>query len=142
MTSGGGVIVKRLPERVSQQHVQEFIRELEPALKKDRPCLVFDFSDVSHLDSAGIEMLLQCMEEAMKRNGDLKLAGVPPAIASLLKLTRVDCLFEIFDNSSDAVASFYRFPVYALQQNGEATHPTVGVGNGVPGSPARNRPEE
>lgn len=82
------------------------------------------------------------MEEAMKRNGDLKLASVPPAIASLLKLTRVDCLFEIFDNSSDAVASFYRFPLFALQQSGDATHPTVGAGNGVPGTAARKRPEE
>jgi anti-anti-sigma factor len=142
MTSCGAVIVKRLPERVSQHQVREFIRELEPSLKNDRPCLVFDFSDVSHLDSAGIEMLLQCMEEAMKRNGDLKLAAVPPPIASLLKLTRVDCLFEIFDNASDAVASYYRFPVYALQQTGEAAHPTVGAGNGVPGTRAPERPEE
>jgi anti-sigma B factor antagonist len=140
MTSCSGVIVKRLPERVGQHQAREFLRELEPSLKKDRPCLVFDFSDVSHLDSAGIEMLLQCMEEAMKRNGDLKLASIPPAIASLLKLTRVDCLFEIFDNSSDAVASFYRFPVYALQQNNEAPHPTVGAGNAVPGT--SRRPEE
>ena len=142
MKSNGDVIVKRLPERVGQQQVLEFTRELEPVLKNDHPCLVFDFSDVLHLDSAGIEMLLQCMEEAMKRNGDLKLAAVPPAIASLLKLTRVDCLFEIFDNPSDAVTSFYRFPVYALQQNGGTAHPTVGAGNGVSGPAARKSPED
>lgn len=141
MTASNAVIVKRLPERMSQQHVLDFVHELEPSLKIDRPWLVFDFSEVSHLDSAGIEMLLQCMEEAMKRNGDLKLAAVPPPIASLLKLTRVDCLFEIFDNPSDAVTSFHRFPVYAMQQNGEATHPSVGAGNGGPG-PIRTRPEE
>jgi len=68
------------------------------------------------LDSAGIEMLLRCMEEAMKRNGDVKLAAVSPQVTVILELTRVDRLFEIFENPSDAVESFHRFPVQAFRQ--------------------------
>lgn len=52
----------------------------------------------------------------MKRNGDVKLAAIPPAAAAILKLTRVDRLFETFDNPADAVNSFPQFSVDAIQQ--------------------------
>src|SRR5215831_5463876 len=109
------VIVKQLPENLTLRHAHNFLVEIQPLLKADRPCLVFDFSEVGHLDSAGVEMLLRCMEEAMKRNGDLKLAAVSPSVAVILELTRVDRLFEIYENPADAVESFYRFPVHAFQ---------------------------
>jgi anti-sigma B factor antagonist len=109
-------VVKQLPDRVSVNETQQLFRELAPLFEGDRPCLVFDFSEVRQLDSAGIEMLLRCMEEAMKRNGDVKLAAVSPQVTVILELTRVDRLFEIFENPSDAVESFHRFSVQALRQ--------------------------
>ena len=116
MTTCKTAIVKQLPERVGLGQVQPLFRELAPLLNGDRPRLVFDFSEVRHLDSAGIEMLLHSMEEAMKRNGDVKLAAVSPQVAVILKLTRVDRLFEIFETPADAVESFHRFPVEAFRQ--------------------------
>jgi anti-sigma B factor antagonist len=123
MTAPPFVVVKELPENVTLHRAHEFLREVQPLLKAERPCLVFDFSEVRHLDSAGVEMLLRCMEEAMKQNGDLKLAAVSPEVAVILELTRVDRLFEVFENSSDAVESFYRFPVHAFQQTGQVNYP-------------------
>jgi len=123
MTNSRPVVVKQLPDRVSVNETQQLFRELAPVFEGDRPCLVFDFSEVRQLDSAGIEMLLRCMEEAMKRNGDVKLAAVSPQVAIILELTRVDRLFEIFENPSDAVESFHRFPVQAFRQ---APPPSLG----------------
>ncbi|MGA9208111.1 MAG: STAS domain-containing protein [Terriglobales bacterium] len=136
------MVVKQLPEIVSRHQAQELIREVGPFLKDDHPCLVFDFSGVRHLDSAGIEMLLRCMEEAVKRNGDLKLAAIPPAIAVILKLTRVDCLFEIFDNPADAVESFSRFPLYAFRQTREPTYPSAGAEDNDSGATSSEGTEE
>jgi anti-anti-sigma factor len=116
MTNCGAVVVKKLPESVSVNEAQQLFRELSPLFTGDRPCIVFDFSEVRQLDSAGIEVLLRCMEEAMKRNGDVKLAAVSPQAAVILQLTRVDRLFEIFEGPSDAVESFHRFPVQAFRQ--------------------------
>ena len=116
MTNSRPVVVKQLPDRVSVNETHQLFRELAPLFEGDRPCLVFDFSEVRQLDSAGIEMLLRCMEEAMKRNGDVKLTAVSPQVTVILELTRVDRLFEIFENPSDAVESFHRFPVQAFRQ--------------------------
>jgi anti-anti-sigma factor len=116
MTSGRPVIVKQLPEKLSVEQGCIFFREVEPSLKGQRPRVVLDCSKVRQLDSTGIQVLLHCLEEAMKRNGDVKLAAVPPAAAAILKLTRVDHLFEAFDDTDTAVSSFYQFPVPAFQQ--------------------------
>ena len=116
MTARRTAVVKQLPERVGLSQVQQLSRDLDLLLDGDRPWLVLDCSEVRHLDSAGIEMLLRCMEQAMKRNGDVKLAAVSPQVAVILELTRVDRLFEMFANPADAVESFHRFPVQAFRQ--------------------------
>jgi anti-sigma B factor antagonist len=114
MTHGRQVWVKRFPEKSEGTQYEEFLRELDSCLESDRPSLVLDFSGVSDLDSSGIETLLLCMEEVMKRNGDLKLACVSGPLASILEITRADRLFEIFETCSDAVESFHQFSARAL----------------------------
>ncbi len=116
MTTARPVVVHDLPETLTFGYAHLFFREVEPHLKSDRPYIVFDFSEVREFDSTGVQMLLHCMEEVMKRNGDLKLAALPPGPAVILELTRVDRLFEIYDNVQDAVDSFYRLPLQALPQ--------------------------
>jgi len=124
MISARPVVVKQLPEKLSVEQGRKFFLEVEPSLKADRPRLVLDCSKVRQLDSAGIQMLLHCLEEVMKRNGDIKLAAVPPAVAEILELTKVDSLFEAFDNPAAAVNSFYQFPAHAFQPALQPDYPT------------------
>jgi anti-sigma B factor antagonist len=113
MTTKRPIIVLELPEKLILGSAHLFFHEVEEFLKTDRPRLIFDFSRVTQVDSAGVEVLLNCMEEAMKRNGDLKLAAIAPGPAVVLELTKVDGIFEIFDNASDAAESFHQFPIRA-----------------------------
>ena len=129
MMNSRPVVVMQLPERLKLGEVQNFLREVEPLLKADRPRLVFDFSDVHQIDSAGVDMLLHCLEQVMKRDGDLKLAAVAPTSAVILELTRVDRLFEVFETAADAVESFQGYPVHAMQ-NPYPWHSTQSSGVG------------
>ena len=104
------VVVKRLPEQLKLKEIQIFLHEVEPLFKASRPRIVFDFSQVNRMDSAGVDMLLYCLEQAIKRNGDLKLAAITPMAAVVLELTLVDRLFEVFETVSAAVHSFSGFP--------------------------------
>lgn len=103
------VIVKRMPDRLNQKQARVFLRDVQPLLNTDRPQIVFDCSLIRQIDAAGVDMLLHCMAEVMKRDGELKLAAVSPQAAVVLELTRTDRLFEVFGTSGDAVRSFYRF---------------------------------
>lgn len=109
------VIVKNLPERLIAGNTSRFFDEVEPILEGDRPRVVFNFSHVRHFDYAGVAILLTCIEEVLKKNGDLKLAAVSAPSLTILELTGVVRLFEIFENTADAIKSFYQIPGYEFQ---------------------------
>jgi anti-sigma B factor antagonist len=109
METSRPVVVKRMPEKVNQRESRKFLRDVQPFLTADRPQLVFDLSQVKQFDAAGVEMLLHCVAEAMKRDGDLKLASLSRQAAMVLELTRTDRLFEIYENSTEAARSFSGF---------------------------------
>ena len=104
--TGTPVLIQRLPENVSGENVRSFMQGLENLLKSDRPRIVFDLSQVEEVDAAGVDMLLSCMTEAAKRDGDLKLAAPSPRAQAILELTQMDRLFEIFETVAEAAASF------------------------------------
>jgi anti-sigma B factor antagonist len=105
------VAVKQLPDTLSEKQGRRFLGELESSINIDRPSIVLDCSKVRRMDGPAINLLLCCLEEAMKRNGDVKLASVPPEARSILELAGVGRLFEIFDTNAEAVSSFRRVPV-------------------------------
>jgi anti-sigma B factor antagonist len=135
MNTGRFVAVKQVPEKLSIKQGRGFFREVESCLKADRPRVVLDCSKVRQLDSAGIHVLLRCLEEAMKRNGDVKLASVPSGAAAILELTKVDRLFEVFESTADAVNSFRQFPMKPLPQALSLERSTLAPGV-LRGSPA------
>jgi anti-anti-sigma factor len=116
METSRPVVIKRLPPRVNLKEARGFLREVQPLLRTDRPQVVFDMSQVRQIDAAGVDVLLQCMAEAMKRDGDVKLAAVSPHAAVILEMTRTDRLFEIYETSTDAARSFSGFLPNAMKQ--------------------------
>jgi len=111
------VVIMQLPEELNRETAQNFMLELQPLLESHRPRIVLDCSHLRYIDGAGVEMLLQCLEEAMKRDGDLKLSAVSPESEVILQLMRVDRVFEVFLTSEDAVRSFSVTPPEADPQD-------------------------
>ncbi len=116
MYTRGPVIVMELPEKLNHKEGRTFLEEMKPLLENDRPRVVLDCSQMQHIDSAGIEVLLECMEEAMKRDGDLKLAALSSSSAAILELMRVDRLFEVFETADEAARSFHATTAPELAQ--------------------------
>ena len=117
MYSRGPVIVMELPETLNHAEGEKFVSEIQPLLEAHRPRVVLDCSQVQHMDSAGIETLLYCMQEAMKRDGDLKLAAVSPASATIMELMRVDRIFEVYETAEQAARSFQAVPTHEVPQD-------------------------
>jgi anti-anti-sigma factor len=110
MLTSGPVVIMQMPEQLNAVGVRTFMQELEPLLETHRPRIVLDCSQVRYMDSAGVEMMLHCLEEAMKRDGDLKLASLSPESEVVLELMRVARVFEAFATSEEAVRSFNAIP--------------------------------
>ncbi len=125
METSRPVIVKRVPERVNLKEARLFMRAIEPILQSDRPQVVLDLSNVRQLDSAGVDMLLHCMSEAMKRDGDVKLAAPSAEAMVILELTRTGRLFEIYNSATDAARSFSSFLPNVMRQFSAAEPSTI-----------------
>jgi len=82
--------------------------DLERCINVDRPAVVLDCSTLRVLDRPTLHLLLCCLEEAMKRNGDVRLAALRPEVRSVLHSTGVDFLFQCFETVSEAVESYRR----------------------------------
>jgi anti-sigma B factor antagonist len=129
MNNQRAVTVVELPERLTLGHIQAFLLGKNALLKADRPRLVFNFCSVREVDSAGVEMLLHCMEQVIKQDGDLKLAAVPAEAAIVLELTCIDRLFEIYETTTEAVGSYDTFSVDAIQRSLGMFQPISGLDN-------------
>ena len=105
------VTVHQMPEQVTATEERSFLRDLQKDVETERPRLVLDCSRVQQMDNATIHLLLCCLEEVMKRNGDAKLASLPPGAQATLQVAGVHRLFEIYATTAEAVNSFREHPI-------------------------------
>lgn len=100
------ISVRMVPAELCGTKREAFYREVENCINVDRPKVVLDCSMLSRLDSQAIYVLLCCLEEAMKRNGDVRLAGLQAEAKPVLKSTGLDQIFQVFESIDEAVDSF------------------------------------
>ena len=62
------------------------------------------------MDTATIHLLLSCLEEVMKCNGDIRLASLRPGAEAALRIAGVDRLFEMYATTEAAAQSFQQRP--------------------------------
>jgi anti-anti-sigma factor len=107
------VSIKQVPDKLDVKRERLFFRELESCINVERPCIVLDCSRVREMDKYAVHLLLCCLEGAIKRNGDVRLAAVAPNAMLNLELAGLDRLFRIFDTTDEAVESFNRRTTHA-----------------------------
>ncbi len=105
-TQNRTVIVEQLPQLGSRKQAQAFLRQLKSSMSMVEPRVVLDCSQVSQMNAPLVYILLCCLEETLKRNGDVKLAAVPPPAMGVLDITGVNRVFEIHDSIPEALDSF------------------------------------
>jgi anti-anti-sigma factor len=103
------VSVTQLPETLNEEQEWAFLEELKSSLTADRPRIVLNCSNLRAFDRLSLQLLLCCLEEAMKRNGDVRLAAVPADTRIVLESAGIDRLFKMFETEAEAVKSFQRY---------------------------------
>jgi anti-anti-sigma factor len=86
------------------------LESLTETLRKNsahgQPRLLLDFSAVSAMDSAALELTLETQETCRRRGGVVKLTGLNPLIREIFTVTGLDRRFEFFDSQLKALGSF------------------------------------
>jgi anti-sigma B factor antagonist len=72
----------------------------------NNPKLLLDFSNVDHLSSAALGMLINANNRIKQRNGQLRLANIKAQIYEVFVITKLNKLFQILPDRAQALASF------------------------------------
>jgi anti-sigma B factor antagonist len=107
-TSTNGVIVVHLRSTIFFDDESTSLRvHVKNLLGKSRQ-IVLDLENVTRIDSSGLGTLVALYASVQKIGGDIRLANLGNHIKEALRITRLVTVFEIFDRTEDAVASFNR----------------------------------
>lgn len=64
--------------------------------------IVIDFSNVEYMDSYGLSTLVGSLERVSAHDGDMAISGMGSHVLSVLKVTGLNSLFELFEDEDDA----------------------------------------
>lgn len=68
--------------------------------------LLLDFANVDHLSSAALGMLININNRIRGKNGKLRLTNIKPQIFEVFVITKLNKLFRIYPNRTEALGSF------------------------------------
>ncbi|MGA2623459.1 MAG: STAS domain-containing protein [Bacteroidota bacterium] len=80
--------------------------ELHKLVDKHKKKVVVDMSGVQSMNSSGLAMLIEAMKTMKDAKGDLKIAAATEKIQSLMAMTKLTTIFELYPTVKKAVASF------------------------------------
>lgn len=92
---------RKLDASISPELKGEFLILCNPQTKS----LVIDLSDVEFCDSSGLSALLIAERKMRENGGVVLLAGVQKKVLSLIKISRLDRSFQIYDSVAQALRS-------------------------------------
>ncbi len=83
-----------------------FKKTISGLLEQGKVQFVVDCSALRYVDSSGLGSLVRALTTSQHEGGGTKLLGVPPTLHKLLQLTKLDSVFEMFENRDQALSSF------------------------------------
>src|ERR1700723_3087433 len=81
--------------------LSETVRELA---KKGRKNILLNLAGVTYVDSSGVGQLVGAMTSARNQGVSLKLLRPNTQVLNLLKMSKLDTVFDIFEDEASAVA--------------------------------------
>ena len=77
----------------------------DEALRQGHHRLVIDLSEVTFCDSGGLNLFVDLHRKTIELNGGLRLAGMQPAVAAVVRATNLDRLLSLHPTADQAVAA-------------------------------------
>lgn len=100
-----GVTIFKLDGRIIAPHISEVTDLVEQELKKMEgpPNLVFDFKDVTSMDSSGLGAIMKIYTDVQPRGGSIAVINVNKHVKNLIVMARLITVFQNFESEEEAV---------------------------------------
>ena len=101
-----GVDIVALPERLMMADAAGARASLKEIIEQGSGKVILDLKATSVMDSSGLAVLVSALQAARKRQGDVHLCGMSDTVRALFELTRLQTVFQIFDDETVALRAF------------------------------------
>ena len=107
-----GVVIFKLSGRMITPSIKEISETVAEALAESTspPRLVFDFKDVTGMDSSGLGALMKIYSDIRPHDGKIAVINVNKHVKNLIVMARLITVFRSFENEDDAVAALLHHP--------------------------------
>ncbi|MCG8450844.1 MAG: STAS domain-containing protein [Pirellulales bacterium] len=106
--SQGAVDVVSIVGPLNHENVEELQETIETRLPGGQPMVVINMHEVPLLDSAALERLEDSQQAVQLQGGTIKLASLGPLCKEILRITKVEEVFESYPDVRTAVGSFVK----------------------------------
>lgn len=76
---------------------------LDSMVEKKPQQLVVDLSKVSYIDSSGLAVLIEAMQNVAAYGGKFALSGLQESVRPIFEIARLDQVFRIFPDTASAL---------------------------------------
>lgn len=100
------LIVTPLDERLDARVATDFKEQMAELIASGHTKIILNLSRVEFIDSSGLGAIVSSLKR-MGGRGDLVVCGLQDTILTMFRLTRMDRVFQIFDDEQQAVAGLH-----------------------------------
>lgn len=107
ITSGKTMIVQITDHKILDEvSISQLGEQLNALVKQaEIPSVVIDFTNVAHMSSSALGMLITLHKRICEKKGQLRLCNIQPSIYEVFVITRLNEIFQICQSRAEALAS-------------------------------------
>jgi len=102
----GVAVVSVSGKLMGGKDADRFHGEIKSLLEDGHRGILVDLGEVSWVNSTGLGILIAAHSTVASAGGSMKLCKVSQRVDSILMVTRLNMIFETYDNEAQALASF------------------------------------
>jgi len=103
----GDISIVRVKEaKLTYPNLAAFLAEVRRLVEEGASKILIDLAAVTYVDSASIGCLMDIRRLVEDRGGVLKLSGLQPRVETMISMTGVNRIIDIYGEEGTALASF------------------------------------
>ncbi len=100
----GNAIIAAVHGRVDTISAQDFEKAVSGALNGEEKLLVFDFSNLEYISSAGLRVILSTAKTLKGKGGEVRLAATTGSVKKVFEISGFFSMFKNYETRDDALA--------------------------------------
>lgn len=102
--NGSIVIIKILDQELIEP--EKLLNVIQTSIEQNMKGILIDLNDVTYISSIVLGSFVTSYKNIESKNGQLKFVNVQPCVANIFEMTRLNRIFEFFNDKETALKSF------------------------------------